>query len=264
MCAVEPWSIKTGCSLPPTAFKGETHTHTYNNSFYSNIAITLLCVMSLTMTLVKTKFYCFKFLKIFKWIKLLNHSPKCFKCFKLMWIYANQINSCYKCRQISDFLTIVRISWLWFRFFRRGKAEDTGTWRIVLGKHKLKQTESVERIFPVERIYRHERFRNPAHGDLDYDIALVKSGTDILPSKFIRYACLPRNRTNLKPGHYCWVTGWGDTRGNHVSVIPNRAQQAQNHTLNTINTSYLWLRSQYIYVCIYLRASQVGKCHMCH
>lgn len=95
----------------------------------------------------------------------------------------------------------------------RGKAEDAGSWRIVLGKHQLKRSEVAERIFPVKRIYRHENFRYPAHSELDYDIALVKAATDINPSNFIRYACLPRKQTSLNPGHYCWVTGWGDTRG---------------------------------------------------
>ncbi|KAJ8248451.1 hypothetical protein GJAV_G00242150 [Gymnothorax javanicus] len=102
--------------------------------------------------------------------------------------------------------------------FQKGKAEDAGSWRIVLGKHQLKRLESAERVFPVRRIYRHERFRYPAHSELDYDIALVKAATDILPSKFIRYACLPRRQTALKPGHYCWVTGWGDTRGGKDNV----------------------------------------------
>lgn len=97
----------------------------------------------------------------------------------------------------------------------RGKAEDAGSWRIVLGKHQLKRSETAERIFPVKRIYRHENFRYPAHSELDYDIALVKAATDINPSNFIRYACLPRKQTSLNPGHYCWVTGWGDTRGEH-------------------------------------------------
>uniref|UniRef100_A0A3Q1F0Z5 Zgc:112285 n=1 Tax=Acanthochromis polyacanthus TaxID=80966 RepID=A0A3Q1F0Z5_9TELE len=94
----------------------------------------------------------------------------------------------------------------------QGKAEDAGSWRIVLGKHQLKRSETAERIFPVKRIYRHENFRYPTHSELDYDIALVKAATDIIPSNFIRYACLPRKQTSLKPGHYCWVTGWGDTR----------------------------------------------------
>ncbi|XP_039894880.1 elastase-1 [Simochromis diagramma] len=102
--------------------------------------------------------------------------------------------------------------------FQKGKAEDAGSWRIVLGKHQLKRSETAERIIPVKRIYRHENFRYPAHSELDYDIALVKSATDIVPSNFIRYACLPRKQTSLKPGHYCWVTGWGDTRGGKENV----------------------------------------------
>ncbi|XP_054609606.1 elastase-1 isoform X1 [Dunckerocampus dactyliophorus] len=101
--------------------------------------------------------------------------------------------------------------------FQKGKAEDASSWRIVLGKHRLKLSETAERVFPVKRIYRHENFRYPAHSQLDYDIALVKAGADILPSNFVRYACLPRKQTSLKPGHYCWVTGWGDTR---VSNVP--------------------------------------------
>lgn len=100
----------------------------------------------------------------------------------------------------------------------RGKAEDAGSWRIVLGKHQLKRSESVERIFPVKRIYRHESFRYPTHSELDYDIALVKAATDINPSNFIRYACLPRKQTGLSPGHYCWVTGWGVTRGEGANM----------------------------------------------
>lgn len=95
----------------------------------------------------------------------------------------------------------------------RGKAEDAGSWRIVLGKHRLKRSETPERTIPVKRIYRHEHFRYPTHSELDYDIALVKAATDIVPNNHIRYACLPRKQINLKPGQYCWVTGWGDTRG---------------------------------------------------
>lgn len=108
------------------------------------------------------------------------------------------------------------------RSYSRGKAEDANSWRIVLGKHQLRRSETAERVFPVKRIYRHENFRYPAHSELDYDIALVKAATDILPSNFIRYACLPRKKTILKPGQYCWVTGWGDTRGEFEGMALHR------------------------------------------
>lgn len=116
--------------------------------------------------------------------------------------------------------------WAYLVCHLRGKAEDAGSWRIVLGKHQLKRSETAERIFPVKRIYRHENFRYPAHSELDYDIALVKAATDINPSNFIRYACLPRKQTSLNPGHYCWVTGWGDTRGEWRRVAVKQRQEA--------------------------------------
>uniref|UniRef100_A0A673LTF4 Zgc:112285 n=1 Tax=Sinocyclocheilus rhinocerous TaxID=307959 RepID=A0A673LTF4_9TELE len=117
--------------------------------------------------------------------------------------------------------TLIHKSWVLtaVHYFQKGKAEDASSWRIVLGKHQLKRAESAERIFPVKRIYRHEHFHYPAHSELDYDIALVKAATDIQTSNFIRYACLPRKQINLKPGHYCWVTGWGDTRGKICIIL---------------------------------------------
>ncbi|KTG33218.1 hypothetical protein cypCar_00006916 [Cyprinus carpio] len=77
-------------------------------------------------------------------------------------------------------------------------------------------------------LQRHEHFRYPAHSELDYDIALVKAATDIQSSNFIHYACLPRKQINLKPGHYCWVSGWGDTRGGKENVsLAEALNQAQ-------------------------------------
>lgn len=102
--------------------------------------------------------------------------------------------------------------------FQKGKAGDAANWRIVLGKHRLKRSEMPERVFGVQRIYRHERFRYPLLSELDYDIALVKANRDIPTSQEIRYACLPRRESALRPGHFCWVTGWGDTRGGKENV----------------------------------------------
>uniref|UniRef100_A0A8C5F014 Peptidase S1 domain-containing protein n=1 Tax=Gopherus evgoodei TaxID=1825980 RepID=A0A8C5F014_9SAUR len=98
-------------------------------------------------------------------------------------------------------------------------------WRILLGKHNLNRTESTERVYRVKRIYRHERFRYPHLNELDYDIALVKPVEDIITNHFIRYACLPKRDSTLRPGQFCWVTGWGDTRENLVlSEVLNQAK----------------------------------------
>uniref|UniRef100_A0A674IFN0 Peptidase S1 domain-containing protein n=1 Tax=Terrapene triunguis TaxID=2587831 RepID=A0A674IFN0_9SAUR len=98
-------------------------------------------------------------------------------------------------------------------------------WRILLGKHNLNRTESTERVYRVKRIYRHERFRYPHLNELDYDIALVKPVEDILTNHFIHYACLPKRDRTLRPGQFCWVTGWGDTRENlALSEVLNQAK----------------------------------------
>ncbi|KAH1167532.1 hypothetical protein KIL84_003015, partial [Mauremys mutica] len=110
----------------------------------------------------------------------------------------------------------------------RGKVEDAANWRILLGKHNLNRTESTERVYRVKQIYRHERFRYPHLNELDYDIALVKPVEDIITNHFIRYACLPKRDSTLRPGQFCWVTGWGDTRGGKenlaLSEVLNQAK----------------------------------------
>nr|XP_008112665.1 PREDICTED: putative serine protease 46 [Anolis carolinensis] len=97
--------------------------------------------------------------------------------------------------------------------FQKGSAEDVTNWRIVLGKHNLNYLESTQRSYRVKRIYRHEQFHYPLLNDLEYDIALIKSVGDITANRFIHYACLPQRDSFLQPGHSCWVTGWGGTRG---------------------------------------------------
>uniref|UniRef100_A0A4W3I142 Zgc:112285 n=1 Tax=Callorhinchus milii TaxID=7868 RepID=A0A4W3I142_CALMI len=110
--------------------------------------------------------------------------------------------------------TLVHKNWI----YSKTHIKDTGNWRIVLGKHNLNRTEKTEKVYRVKRIYRHERFRYPTLNELDYDIALVRSATDIPQSNFIRYACMPTKASVLKPGHHCWTTGWGDTRGTYPNL----------------------------------------------
>lgn len=71
----------------------------------------------------------------------------------------------------------------------------------------------------MKRIYRHEQFHYPHLNELDYDIALVKPVEDIVTNHFIHYACLPKRDSHLHPGHFCWVTGWGDTQGISGSMV---------------------------------------------
>ncbi|XP_005992502.1 chymotrypsin-like elastase family member 1 [Latimeria chalumnae] len=116
--------------------------------------------------------------------------------------------------------TIIHKNWIITaaHCFQKGKAEDAANWRVILGKHRLNRSESTEKMYRVKRIYRHERFRYPHLNELDYDIALVKPVEEIQSSRFIHYACLPKRENPLRPGHSCWVTGWGDTRGGKQDI----------------------------------------------
>nr|XP_028584363.1 chymotrypsin-like elastase family member 1 [Podarcis muralis] len=104
--------------------------------------------------------------------------------------------------------------------FQKGQEEDVTNWRILLGKHHLNYLESTERSYRVKRIYRHERFQYPQLNELEYDIALVKPVEEITANRFIHYACLPKRGSFLRPGHSCWVTGWGGTRGISECRVP--------------------------------------------
>uniref|UniRef100_A0A8D0GFS2 Peptidase S1 domain-containing protein n=1 Tax=Sphenodon punctatus TaxID=8508 RepID=A0A8D0GFS2_SPHPU len=102
--------------------------------------------------------------------------------------------------------------------FQKGNAEDATNWQILLGKHNLNHIEPMERIYRVKQIYRHELFHYPHLNELDYDIALVKPMEDIIANQYIRYACLPKRDSILHSGHFCWVSGWGDTRGGKANL----------------------------------------------
>ncbi|XP_074814848.1 elastase-1-like isoform X2 [Natator depressus] len=126
--------------------------------------------------------------------------------------------------------TLIHKSWVLTaaHCFQKGKVEDAANWRILLGKHNLNHTESTERVYRVKRIYQHEHFCYPHLNELDYDIALVKPVEDIITNHFIHYACLPKRDSTLHPGQFCWVTGWGNTRGGKgnlaLSEVLNQAK----------------------------------------
>ncbi|XP_066477486.1 elastase-1-like [Tiliqua scincoides] len=123
--------------------------------------------------------------------------------------------------------------------FQKGQAEDVTDWRILLGKHNLNYPESTERSYRVKRIYRHERFQYPQLNELEYDIALVKPMEDIKANRFIHYACLPKRESFLRPGHSCWVTGWGGTRGEKENLTLSEVLNQANLPIIDFNTCHL-------------------------
>ncbi|KAH0623464.1 hypothetical protein JD844_006225 [Phrynosoma platyrhinos] len=124
------------------------------------------------------------------------------------------------------------------RAAERGPAEDVTNWRILLGKHNLNYLESTQRSYRVKRIYQHEHFHYPQLNDLEYDIALVKSVGDITANRFIHYACLPKRDSFLHPGHSCWVTGWGGTRGGKENFTLSEVLNQANLPVIDFNTCH--------------------------
>uniref|UniRef100_A0A7M4EWH2 Peptidase S1 domain-containing protein n=1 Tax=Crocodylus porosus TaxID=8502 RepID=A0A7M4EWH2_CROPO len=99
--------------------------------------------------------------------------------------------------------------------------------QILLGKHSINHAESTE------------RFRYPHLNELDYDIALVKPVEDIVTNHFIHYACLPKRDSFLRPGHFCWVTGWGDIRGGNKNLTLSRVLNQAKLPVIDFNTCRL-------------------------
>ncbi|XP_019357815.1 PREDICTED: elastase-1-like [Gavialis gangeticus] len=119
------------------------------------------------------------------------------------------------------------------------KEEGVEKWRILLGKHSINHAESTESVYHVKRIYQHEQFRYPHLNELDYDTALVKPVEDIVTNHFIHYACLPKRDSFLRPGHFCWVTGWGDTQGGNKNLTLSRVLNQAKLPVIDFNTCRL-------------------------
>ncbi|XP_061737042.1 ovochymase-2 [Nerophis ophidion] len=103
-------------------------------------------------------------------------------------------------------------------------------WRTCLGKHHMNSSmdvPSAEACYQVDGIIRHEDFVSEnERSDMFNDIALVHLARPVNMTKEISPVCLPQPGVIMAAGTPCFVTGWGDEKGNLVPKVSEKLNQA--------------------------------------
>ncbi|CAN9510288.1 unnamed protein product [Ophioblennius macclurei] len=103
-------------------------------------------------------------------------------------------------------------------------------WRMCLGKHHMNSSmdvPSAEECFKVDGIIRHEGFvYEEDNTDITNDIALVHLAERVNMTREISPICLPKPGAVMPAGTPCYVTGWGDEKGNLFPKVSEKLNQA--------------------------------------
>ncbi|XP_022243474.1 serine protease 30-like [Limulus polyphemus] len=92
-------------------------------------------------------------------------------------------------------------------------------WTVHFGKHRELEKDDTEQQRYIDKMFIHPDYLpmvsdNPDHANRkENDIALIKLNAKVTISDYIQPVCLPRRSLRMKPGTFCHVTGWGETRG---------------------------------------------------
>ncbi|KAM4603345.1 ovochymase-2 [Polymixia lowei] len=103
-------------------------------------------------------------------------------------------------------------------------------WRMCLGKHHMNSSmdvPSAEACYKVDGIIRHEGFvYEQDRTDITNDVALVHLAEPVNMTREISPICLPKSGTVMPAGTPCFVTGWGDEKGNLFPKVSEKLNQA--------------------------------------
>ncbi|XP_067441011.1 ovochymase-2 [Thunnus thynnus] len=103
-------------------------------------------------------------------------------------------------------------------------------WRMCLGKHHMNSSmdvPSTEACYKVDGIIRHEGFvYEQDRSDITNDIALVHLAKPVNMTREISPICLPKPGDVMAGGTPCFVTGWGDEKGNLFPKVSEKLNQA--------------------------------------
>lgn len=94
--------------------------------------------------------------------------------------------------------------------------DKPGFWRMCFGKHHMNSSldGSTEQCVPVDTLVSHKGFVYPQDNtDITNDIALVHLAKPVNMTREISPVCMPKPDIVLPAGKTCFVTGWGDEKG---------------------------------------------------
>ncbi|KAF4073354.1 hypothetical protein AMELA_G00257940 [Ameiurus melas] len=98
-----------------------------------------------------------------------------------------------------------------------GRNKELSQWRVVLGQTYMTSSGAVS----VESVLLHPAYNSVSR---DYDIAMVRLASDVLPGATIHPVCLPPYQLSIMAGEELVVTGWGvQQEKGHLSNVLQKA-----------------------------------------
>ena len=102
--------------------------------------------------------------------------------------------------------------------------------RVVVGEHDRSKTEGTESIWAIDRVFIHPYY--DVGKQYTNDIALIRLKGSIEYRREVASVCLPK--TEVLPGTQCVATGWGQTRGEYHSSLPQQSYWPNYYQITTV------------------------------
>ncbi|XP_062407656.1 ovochymase [Sardina pilchardus] len=120
-----------------------------------------------------------------------------------------------------------------------------GFWKMCMGKHHLNSSLDgpTEQCVAVDALVSHEGFVYPQDNtDITNDVALVHLAQPVNFTREVSPVCMPKPDFVLPAGKPCFVTGWGDEKGNLFPVVADKLNQAPLPVVpySTCSTPQYW------------------------
>ncbi|CAC5409320.1 Prostasin,Trypsin,Transmembrane protease serine 9,Transmembrane protease serine 11D,Cationic trypsin,Serine protease 33,Transmembrane protease serine 7,Cationic trypsin-3,CUB and peptidase domain-containing protein 1,Transmembrane protease serine 5,Anionic trypsin,Tryptase,Plasminogen,Anionic trypsin-1,Trypsin-1,Trypsin I-P38,Trypsin-10,Transmembrane protease serine 2,Trypsin I-P1,Serine protease 55,Chymotrypsin-like elastase family member 2A,Coagulation factor XI,Anionic trypsin-2,Trypsin-3,Plasma kallikr len=107
--------------------------------------------------------------------------------------------------------TLIESQWVLTAAHCFDRLKDVSSVRVRLGDFNKDVHESQEQEFSIMQLIKHNWYRIGRH---PADIALIKLDRPAVTTRYVQNICLPGTDTRPFNGSdFCYVTGWGDTRG---------------------------------------------------